>query len=232
MTISDQQFLDVARPALETADARALADRVSRLWTPQEICPLLQHVRVDVRRVAAVTLGMVGDASVSNDLFEALHDPDEQVNEMAEHALWSIWFRAGGHKASRLFSHGVKLLGAERYESAIVFFQAAIKLDPTFAEAYNQCAVAHFFLAQWEQAIELSQRVIEYVPDHFGALAGLGHCFAETGEFDQALKYYRTALQVNPRMQAIRAMICRLESARLDDANEASGDFLVDSMAW
>jgi tetratricopeptide (TPR) repeat protein len=65
------------------------------------------------------------------------------------------------------------------------------------------------------------------MPTHFGAIAGMGHCYTQLGQLDQALECYRRALEINPRMSTIARMIDRLE-ARQRMRNDLSGEFLVD----
>ncbi len=208
--IDTQAFLEVVRQPLAAADAAALAHAVNARWTCRQVCALLKHDDVDIRRVAAVAIGMIGDKRSTNCLARALHDPDPQVNEMAEHSLWSIWFRGGSPQATEPFSEGVQALADERYPEAIKHFQRATRIDPHYAEAYNQCAIAHFFLGQWRQGIDDCIRAIDRMPVHFGAIAGMGHCYTQMGLMEKALHCYKHALRINPRLHAISIAIDRL----------------------
>lgn len=211
--IPAREFLDVVLPALAQGDAAAVAGHVLARWRPVEVCALLNRSGdLDTRRVAAMTLGLVGDRTVVHCLAKALHDPDLTVNQMAEHSLWAIWFRCAHPAAHEPFQRGLTLLSDEEYHQAIDHFEQAYDRDPEFAEAYNQCAIAHFFLDQWQEAIEDCRRTLLQMPIHFGAMASMGHCHAQLGELDQALKCYRSALTINPRMTAIRATIARIEA--------------------
>ena len=225
-TIEASEFLRVVRPALEAADAGMLAQAVRVRWRPGEICRLLRHPETDVRRVAAVTLGMMGDRNAVNCLVRSLRDEDALVNQMAEHALWSIWFRLCEPRAVQPFREGTTLLAGEKYKQAIEKFREAAALDPSFAEAYNQSGIAHYFVGEWEHTIHDCRRTVELMPGHFGAIAGMGHCHAQLGDLRQALRCYRWALRINPRMEAIAKAITRLRE-RVTDL-DASGEFLVD----
>lgn len=210
--VSPRLLIDLVSPALREGRAEAIAERVLSRWHPRQICPLLGHEEVEVRRVAAITLGLVGDASVVDDLLRSLHDPDLQVNRMAEHGLWSIWFRSCLPQAAEPFRAGIGMMAQDRYESAIVCFREAQGLDGNFGEAFNQCAIAHFFLQEWAESLEDCLQTLERVPRHFGALAGMGHCYAQLGELDRAAECYRHALAINPRMSAVRTAVERIES--------------------
>lgn len=210
--IDPQQFLDVVRQPLADADAGALAHAVNARWTCRQVCGLLRHSDVDIRRVAAMTIGMVGDTRSVNCLARALHDPDAQVNEMAEHSLWSIWFRGGKPEATVPFSRGVQALASEQYLEAIQCFQRATAIDPHYAEAWNQCALSHFFVNQWRSGIDDCRRAADLMPVHFGAICGMGHCYTQLGEMDKALRCYQHALRINPRLHAISIAIDRLQT--------------------
>jgi cytochrome c-type biogenesis protein CcmH/NrfG len=41
------------------------------------------------------------------------------------------------------------------------------------------------------------------MPCHFGAWAGMGHCFLHLGQLDHALRAYDRALEINPHMRSI-----------------------------
>ncbi len=101
---------------------------------------------MNVRRVCALILGLVGDATTVEPLAQALHDEGSRVNELGQDALWSVWFRLGTRAAARSFCEGMNLLGQNKLQAAILNFRQAIAADQNFAEAANQCAIAHFLL--------------------------------------------------------------------------------------
>ena len=208
-----QEFLTAVRPALDSASADELARCVDSRWTPQQLCGLLSHEAAEVRKVACVVLGLVGSMAEGRCLAAALRDEDAQVNQMAEQAIWSIFFRSGSDEAMRHFKLGLAAMERDQAADAAAHFHRAHQVDPKFAEAYNQCAIAHYMLEEWDQARRDCERAIELAPIHFGALAGLGHCHAQMGCFAKAAESYRRALTVNPRMEGIASVLGRLEES-------------------
>lgn len=208
--IDSTEFLRVVR-AGRPGRVDELAQRVSQRWTPQQLCQMLHHEDVDVRRTVCVVLGLVGDRRVEGCLTTALRDDDAQVNELAEHALWSLWFRASTAEAAGHFCRGISALDAEEPDAAVGHFDEALKADPQFAEAMNQRAIAHYLRDRYIESMEDSRRALQIVPCHFGALAGLGHCHAQLGNFAEAGRCYRRALQINPRMYVVAAALGRIE---------------------
>jgi len=231
-TIDPQDFLDVVKPELERGDADSLARAVAARWTPRQVARLLREGDPNARRAAAMVLGLIGDVRVAQALTRALRDPDAQVNRMAEHSLWAIWFRSGNDAATAEFRRGVAALSEERFDDAAQHFRAAATHDPTFTEAYNQCAIAHYLAGRWLDSLRWACAVIKRLPTHFGALAGMGHCYAQLGRLDMALRCYRHAVRVNPHLQGVAQAIRRLEAVHAIErkANDLSGEYSIDRM--
>ncbi|MCC5829720.1 MAG: tetratricopeptide repeat protein [Phycisphaeraceae bacterium] len=200
-------FLSTVRPILEANDVELLIRTVNERWRLCSLCRLLKHPNVDVRKVTAIVIGYVGDLEVSSCLAQALRDDDPVVNRMAEHGLWSIWFRSCTPRASEAFGRGMACMAAEDYAGAAEQLHEASRIDPSFAEAYNQCAIAHYLLEQWQPSIDDCRKAIDRVPHHFGAWAGMGHSYAHLDDLKRALSCYRHALAINPHLHAIRRAV-------------------------
>lgn len=220
------EFLQAVTPALNRGDVEALRDEVNRRWVPTDLCELLKHADLDVRRTAVVTLGLVGDRGIVGCLTRCLHDDDDQVHQFAEDALWSIWFRSGKCEAAAKFREAAVALTQDEYGRAIELFREASAIDPEFAEAHNQLAIAHYLANQWDCSMSASRAALALMPTHFGAMAGLGHCHAHRGELPQAIDCYRRALAINPRMHAIADAKARLET-QLRETPPAADDGTV-----
>lgn len=201
--IQPDEFVAAVTPLLERQDLRGLLELVRSRWTPQQITTLLKSCHCDARKVAALALGLVGGRCCLDPLAEQLRDPDPVVNEMAEHALWSIWFRSGNSEANCELARGARAMDRHEYDLAIGHFTRAIKLDRQFAEAYNQRAIAFYLQEDYRHSIRDCERAVELMPCHFGAWAGMGHSHFNLGHCDQALSCYRKALSINPHLQCL-----------------------------
>jgi len=205
------QFVGVVKPLLEAQDLTGLLCTLKKHWTADQIVSLLSCNHCDARKVAALSLGLVGGRCCVPPLAERLKDRDKMVNQMAEHALWSIWFRCGNSaEANHQLCRGTKALNRRDYEHAISHFTRAIELDGGFAEAYNQRAIGEYLLERYEDSLADCQAAAERMPCHFGALAGMGHCHAHLGRLQEAVESYERALEVNPHMEGIREVIGEL----------------------
>jgi tetratricopeptide (TPR) repeat protein len=206
-TIDADEFLAKLQPVLSSGNLQNALECVQIRWTSCQICTLLKDPAPDVRKLAALALSLVGDRRAVLPLAIALHDPDPMVTQVAEHALWSIWFRLGKPAAVRLVQCGSHHLQHNNPCCAIERFTQAIQEDPGFAEAYNQRAIVWYLSEHYAKAIADCEATLALLPQHFGAMSGMGHCHAHLGQWREAKHCYRLALAIHPRLDGIQASL-------------------------
>ena len=209
--IDSQEFVEQMRPALCGGRLEEAAGIVRQRWSPQQISRLLKDPCTDVRKMAALALSLVGDHSSVRPLAVSLHDADPMVTQISEHALWAIWFRLGKPCAVKLVKQGNRHLQHENHICAIEKYSQAIESDCKFAEAFNQRAIAYYLCDQYEKAIDDCRQTLALMPEHFGAMAGMGHCHAHLGRWREAQKCYRVALAIHPRLEGIEASLNQID---------------------
>jgi len=212
--IEPQQFVTLVRGPLERQDTATLARLVQQRWSHDQVLGLLDCPVDDVRKLAALTLGVVGDSRSITALSNCLRDHDPMVNQMAEHALWTIWFRCGNKPAQEALVRGSELVNHRQYQSALEEFGAATRLDPTYAEAFNQRSITHYLLEDYHASLEDAEMAVQLMPTHFGAWSGMGHCHAHLGDARRAVRCYRRALGINPYLHCIRQIVSEIETGR------------------
>ncbi|MDB5296817.1 MAG: tetratricopeptide repeat protein [Phycisphaerales bacterium] len=208
--IHPAEFVDAVRPFLARNDVDGMVGLVRSRWDDEQLAGLFAAADPDARKVAALAYGLTGGRCCLPQLAELLRDPDLVVAQMAEHALWSVWFRSGSPDANHQVCRGTRSLNRGDVEHAIEHFTRAIDLDPEFAEAYNQRAIAKFLLERFDDCVDDCRKAVKLMPCHFGALAGLGHCHAHEGRLVPALKCYERALAINPRLDDVRQTVREL----------------------
>jgi tetratricopeptide (TPR) repeat protein len=209
--IDPAEFVEAVQPVLEKQDMQSLLQLLKSRWTAAQIISLLAGEHCDARKVAALCLSLVGCPACLNDLAKQLKDPDPVVNQMAEHAMWAIWFRAGTPDANDQLHRGALALNRRDFEHAVKHFTKAIELAPRFAEAFNQRAIAKYLQEEYAASIEDCETAAELMPIHFGAWAGMGHCHAHLGNIDRAVEAYERALEINPHLSCIREALGELK---------------------
>ncbi len=208
-------FVDSVKPLLESRDLEGLLCHLKKHYTPDQITSLLSCPDCDARKVAALALSLVGRSCCIPAVAERLKDPDPMTNQMAEHALWSIWFRGGSPQANDELARGTQCLSDRKFDCAFKHFGRAIELSPDFAEAYNQRAIAHYLQEKFADSLVDCHHAVRLMPCHFGAWAGIGHCQAHLGNVRDALQAYETALTLNPHLDCIKQAISELRKQLL-----------------
>jgi hypothetical protein len=210
--IDPQQFIRAVQPLLERRDVSGLHTLLKSRWSCDRLRTLLHSEHLDAKKVGLLCLSMIGTECSVSDIAVELKHPDKMVNEMAEHALWSVWFRMGTPPANHELMRGAQALEGKDMPHAITHFDRAIAHCPTFAEPYNQRAIARYLLEEYEPSIADCARAFELMPCHFGALAGMGHCYAHLGKPREAVEAYERALAVNPHLDCVRQTVAELKS--------------------
>jgi tetratricopeptide (TPR) repeat protein len=211
--IEPSQFVEAVQPLLECQDTAGLLALIRTRYTKEQLKAILESNDLDARKVACLALALIGEKCAIPCVAKQLRHPDSVVNQMAEHALWSIWFRAGSPAANQELCRGMRSLNHRELQCAMKHFTRATELDPTFAEAYNQRAIAKYLAERYEESVADCREAIERMPCHFGAWAGMGHCLAHVGRLTEALECYEKALEINPHLDGIREAISEFRRA-------------------
>lgn len=131
-------------------------------------------------------------------LLEDLKSEEESVREQATQELWRIWFEQKGLLSLEVIRRAQMLLESGKVTEAERLLTDLIKQQPDFAEAWNRRAVLYYMQGNYHQAIVDCKQVIELNPIHFGALHGLGLCYAALGEYRAAIQAFHQALALQP----------------------------------
>lgn len=213
---------NIYRQYLADKDSAAFARQVLVHYLPGSLERLLMAGDRQLRRAAALALGLIGDYRSNGILGRALGDSDRTVRLLAETALRAVWCR-DGRPADRKRLAGVMQFNSQRrYRDAIASADELIARAPELAEAWNQRAIAQFGLQQYRMAVGDCQRAAKLNPFHFGALAGMGQCFLRLGDDLRALESLRQALAINSELEGVRSSIHMIER-RIKARNDSEG---------
>lgn len=138
------------------------------------------------------------DSLFINTLLEDLKNPEESVREHATQKLWRIWFQQKGIHGLEIIDRSQKLLDAGKVVEAESVLNELIENQPDFAEAWNRRAFLHYSSGKYRESLIDCQKVVDLIPVHFGALHGMGLCYAAIGEYQKAIQAFRRALEIQP----------------------------------
>src|SRR6266480_3710428 len=124
--IDPVSFVEAVRPALASKDLQRLLQTCKSQWTAAQIISLLSSKCCDAHKCAALALSLVGCPACLEPLSKQLKDPDPIVNQMAEHAMWAIWFRCGSPEANEHLARGSQQINDSDFAQAIEHFDSAL----------------------------------------------------------------------------------------------------------
>ena len=196
--------------AKRRAAIHVFCKQVQERYFESTLLRLLTAEETANRQAAVYALGLVGSPAVNQSLAAMLHDEDEEVARLASEALWSLWFRGNdvGH-SDELY----RILRTRDRERALAALDDLIARAPEFAEAYNQRAILHYRLEQFDRSAADCEATLRLNPHHFGAQAGLGQCYLRLQRHASALRAFRTALGINPHLEGIAEAVRELENS-------------------
>ena len=128
--INPEDFIATVHPLLERRDAEGLKCLLKTRWTHAQIAALFECKNPDVRKTAALAFSLVGQRCCLPKLAPLLKDPDPVVNQMAEHAMWSVWFACGSPEANQELCRGSKAMGRRDYEERDRLLHARDRVGP------------------------------------------------------------------------------------------------------
>lgn len=192
-------------------DSAAFIKAVSERYTTPTLERLVQFGPRISRRAAVMALGFLGQYDSNPVLGRALHDSDRGVRILAESGIRELWLRAGSEWQRQRLGILVRLNVSRHFDEAVHSAGELIEEAPWIAEAWNQRAIANFYLERYEDSANDCQQTLELNPYHFGAGVGMARCYLEINDPVAALDCFRRALRLNPSMETVRAQVDYLQ---------------------
>jgi tetratricopeptide (TPR) repeat protein len=163
------------------------------------------------RAEAIVWIANNGNMADTELLHERLRDESPFVRGFAEQGLWALWSRSGDTQVDALMAKGAEEMEADHYAEAITLFSEVIRRKPEFAEGWNRRATVYYLAGDYARSLADCDQVLRRNPGHFGALSGVGQIYARLEEYEQALVWFRRALDVNPNMLGVEINMREIE---------------------
>lgn len=176
---------------------------------------------VEARRMGARALLESGTMADAPALLRALRDPDGQVRQVAEAALWAVWSRSGDNAIDDILEIGVAQMREGQVQASVETFSEIIGRRPDFAEGWNKRATAYFMLGDWRRSAADCDEVLRRNPQHFGALSGYGMIWLQLDEPTRALERFEQAIAVNPNLESVQSTIDALRALLIKQRRDA-----------
>ena len=175
----------------------------------------------DYSKVNWNKISFIGNCIMNNSIEELLNKAKESFenkdyDKAIEYIDKVIFYN--GDSYDLYHNRGLAKLNLRLYEEAIKDFNRAIELGDY--NSYYERGLAKFYMAFYKEAIEDFNKVIELDKNDTASLAynTIGLCKYNLNEFDEALKYYENAIEINPNLIIAYHNIALLKhSIGLDD---------------
>jgi tetratricopeptide (TPR) repeat protein len=214
MPASNSSFLvECYERFLKNHDIESFRTTVTARYTEGTLSRLISSTDPLARRAAILTLGLTGTFQCNASVAKGLKDEDPTVRSLASNALWAIWSRADTPENNAALDDVQRLIESGRFDDSVKKANALVLKAPTFAEAYNQRAIAHYMMGRLAESAEDCRKVLELNPYHFGALGGLGQCQLRLRQRKDAIRTFRRALELQPFSDGLRETVAELEAA-------------------
>ncbi|MBD2416136.1 tetratricopeptide repeat protein [Anabaena cylindrica FACHB-243] len=138
------------------------------------------------------------DSLSINSLLEDLKNSDANVRKQATRQIWRFWFQQKGVYGLEKIDHSQRLIDAGQLASAEELLTRLIQAQPDFAEAWNRRAFLYYSMGHYPKSLVDCQMVIQLNPVHFGAIHGMGLCYAAQGKYSEAIQAFQKALKIQP----------------------------------
>ncbi len=139
--------------------------------------------------------------------------PDDTAAAALEARIRGLWAQAASPAVTLLLGRGQRNLGAEAAADAVEDFDAALTLEPDYAEAWLMRAQALIAAGDYQAALRDLRQTLVLEPRHFGALATLSALQEQMGDAEGALRSMQEAVTLHPRMAGAQERLRRLRTA-------------------
>ena len=151
------------------------------------------------------------DAELDN-LFIKLKNNDSSSTSIVQQ-IWTLWStHPSNEKLTSILDEGSRLVQDQKLTKAIEIFTDVIKMDPTWAEAWNKRATVYYMIGEFQKSQDDIDKVLKLENRHFGALAGQGLVNIQLKNYEKAILSYKKAKEIYPSMQSSDIMIKQIEN--------------------
>jgi|TARA_B100001094_G_scaffold54610_1_gene50144 tetratricopeptide (TPR) repeat protein len=145
-------------------------------------------------------------------LFLDLKKNDYPLSSKIEQQIWLLWSTHPTNESltSKLNEGAILLQKRELFQSISIFTEV-IKLDPSWAEAWNKRATAYYMIGEFQKSQMDIDEVLKLEKRHFGALAGQGLVNIQLKNYEKALNSYKMVEEIYPSMKSPKIMIKEIQ---------------------
>lgn len=208
------------RRYLSSADSPHFASEVDEYYCSSTLAMLLHRGDVEMRRAAALALGMLGDHASIEPLGRALSDNDRGVRLAADDSFRALLVRDAAPLHHQQLLKVMHLNDGGEYAGALAPTMILVDQAPLYAEAHHQLAICWQGLENFFQAEAAYIACLWHCRFHYPAWQGLARCRLILGDSEGAVSALERCVEICPDQESARLQI-RAIQRRLRQANDS-----------
>lgn len=138
--------------------------------------------------------------------------PDAESAAMITKRLQLLWVQAGSPAAALLEQRGARDIGNNAEEDALRALDAALVIDPTYAWAYSERALARLMTGDAGGAIADAESALKHDPRLFFVFATLSRIAEAQGDWQSAYAAWQHFADADPQGAGVAKRLQELET--------------------
>ncbi|WP_231741946.1 tetratricopeptide repeat protein [Stieleria varia] len=195
------------RRYLASADAPQFAAEVDEHYAASTLATLLNRGEVELRRAAALSLGMLGNVNSIEPLGRALCDDDRGVRLAADDSFRALLVRAAAPLHQQQLLQVMHLNDGGEYAAALAPTMILVDNAPRYSEAYHQLAICWHGLENYENAAAAYTACLFRCRFHYLAWQGLARCQIAMRELPAAARSLERCIDLSPDVESARMQL-------------------------
>jgi tetratricopeptide (TPR) repeat protein len=195
------------RRYLSDGNAPRYAAAVNRFYWNNSLLAILARGDIEMRRAAALALGMLGDHAAIEPLGRALSDGDRGVRVAADDSFRALLMRDAAPMHHQRLLQVMHLNDGGEHAAALAPTLILADQAPCYAEVHHQLAVCWQGLEDLDAAEAAYCSCLWHCRYHYPAWLGLARCRIAAGDHAEAIEALEQALEICPDLETARAQI-------------------------
>jgi tetratricopeptide (TPR) repeat protein len=195
------------RRYLNDGNSPRYAASVNRFYWNNSLLAILARGDIEMRRAAALALGMLGDHAAIEPLGRALSDADRGVRLAADDSFRALLMRDAAPMHHQRLLQVMHLNDGGEHAAALAPTLILADQAPCYAEVHHQLAVCWQGLEDLDAAEAAYCSCLWHCRYHYPAWLGLAKCRVAAGDYAEAIEALQRAVEICPDLETARAQI-------------------------
>ncbi|OGI00563.1 MAG: hypothetical protein A2Y25_07655 [Candidatus Melainabacteria bacterium GWF2_37_15] len=117
-------------------------------------------------------------------------------------------------KAIKAYNNGIDLTTQEKYNEAVLSLEDAVKIEPSFTDAYYNLGILYQYLGNIDKALESYQAILQYNPKDYEVIQKIAVIYHNKGNKEKVLEYIKKIPTTDPNYGLIAELMKTAQSVQ------------------